>query len=96
MTESGRSADSPETGGDERVQTDAPTVDLTGEPSTGGPESAPAGVAAGAGDGAGEPGPSFPSDSVPDAFEQDAERYVGAAFAGGLVLAQLLKRLGSG
>ena len=39
-------------------------------------------------------GAAYPADTRHDSFAQRAEVYVGAAFAGGLVLAQVLKRIG--
>ena len=48
-----------------------------------------------AGDGA-TPAPTYPVYSSPDPFDEHPERYVGAAFAGGFVLAKVLGRLGRG
>jgi hypothetical protein len=39
-------------------------------------------------------GPAYPADTSNDAFAERPEAFVGAAFVGGLVVAQILKRLG--
>jgi hypothetical protein len=41
-----------------------------------------------------KPGPAYPADASNDSFAQRPEAFVGAAFVGGLVLAQVLKRVG--
>jgi hypothetical protein len=39
-------------------------------------------------------GAAYPADTGHDSFAERAEVYVGAAFAGGLLLAQVLRRIG--